>query len=112
MIICHWFVIEFWRYIAAPDVPDGVSPTHLDAVAGAHVNAGCVLPLYTAMPERRDVPVLRRVTSVVRAPDIVSAAVAAPDGPKCGRSVARCTHNPEVAGSSPAPATRKCRSGA
>ena len=53
MIICHWFVIEFWRYIAAPDVPDGVSPTHQDAVAGAHVNTGCVLPLYTAMPEAR-----------------------------------------------------------
>ena len=76
------------------------------------MNTGCVLPLYTAMPERRNLPVLRRVTSMVRAPDIVSAAVAAPDSPKCGRSVAHCAHNPEVAGLNPAPATRKCRSGA
>jgi len=27
-----------------------VPPTHQDAVAGAHVNTGCVLSLYTAMP--------------------------------------------------------------
>jgi hypothetical protein len=35
---------------------------------GAHVNTDRVLPLYTAMPERRDLPVLRRVTSAVQAP--------------------------------------------
>jgi len=53
-------VIEFWRYIGALDVPDGLPPTYQDAVAGTHVNTGYVLAMCTAMPERRDLPVLRR----------------------------------------------------
>ena len=83
LIICHWFVIEFWRYSAVPDVPDGVSPTHQDAVAGAQVNTGCVLPLYTAMPERRDLPVLRKGDQ---------------QGPGAGYRLgsSRCARQPEV----------------
>jgi hypothetical protein len=72
------------------------------------VNTGCVLPLYTAMPERRDLPVLKRVTSMVRISSRQQSLH--PAAPKCGRSVARCTHNPEVAGSNPALTTSKCRS--
>src|SRR5262245_30808237 len=39
LIICHWFVIEFCRYLAAPGVPEGCHRHVPDAVAEAPTSA-------------------------------------------------------------------------
>jgi hypothetical protein len=60
LIVCHWFVIDFCRHLAAPGVPEGVSPTRRDAGTGAGMNTA------EALDQRGDLGADGRSSGAVR----------------------------------------------
>ena len=68
LIVCHWFVIEFCRYLTAPGVPEGVSPTRRDAVAEGPCERGLRASFYAAKHERQDRSGLRWLAGALPTP--------------------------------------------